>query len=574
MKNKTYRLTTEYADSFDPSAPLPEYPRPSMVRSSYISLNGTWDLEASYSEEPPKEYGNRITVPYPPESMLSGLEVPHSLGQVLHYNRDFTLPIGWRDDRVLLHFGAVDCICKVFVNGIAVGEHEGGYLPFTLDITGALRDDVNDLHVVIKDDLLHIYPYGKQRTDRGGMWYTPVSGIWQSVWLESVPEKYIEKIKITPSLDSVRIEVVTDADEKKLTLADGTEYVFTENEIVIRPKEIRNWTPEDPYLYTFELETLNDKIESYFALRTVDIENHGGVPRICLNGKPYLCNGLLDQGYFPDGIYTPASYEAYRKDILAAKSLGFNMLRKHIKTEPEMFYHFCDTLGMLVFQDAVNNSDYSFIRDTALPTIGIKRISDKKLHKNERSRRIFEENMLGLTDYLYNFPSVVYYTVFNEGWGQFCADEMYAKIKAADGTRIIDATSGWFWQKDSDVFSHHIYFKKLKLGISDGRPTVISEFGGYSYRVADHVFGDANYGYKTFDDAESFEDAVAALYENEVLPLVENGVSALVYTQISDIEDETNGFLTYDRRVMKVNPERMAKIAKRLISASTRNGEN
>ncbi len=571
-KQKTkYRLTTKYADGFDPSVPLSEYPRPSMVRSSYMSLNGSWELETSYSEQAPKDYGSRITVPYPPESLLSGLEVPHSLGQVLHYIRDFSLPVGWRDDKVLLHFGAVDCTCKVYINDIPVGEHEGGYLPFTVDITDALYDGVNIISLAVKDDLLNRYPYGKQRTDRGGMWYTPVSGIWQSVWLESVPENYIEDIKITPSLDSVKIAVKTKASEKKLTLDDGTEYVFYEDEITVHPKEIINWSPENPHLYSFTLETENDKVESYFALRTVDIRTVCGVPRICLNGKPYLCHGLLDQGYFPDGIYTPASYDAYRDDILAAKALGFNMLRKHIKIEPEMFYYLCDTLGMLVFQDAVNNSSYSFLRDTALPTLGFKTVSDSTLHENSESRRIFEDNLRGMAKHLYNFPSVVYYTIFNEGWGQFCADDMYEVLRSEDSTRIIDSTSGWFWQKRSDVFSHHIYFKKLNVKISTERPTVISEFGGYSHRVKEHVFGDGNYGYKTFKSAEKFENAIISLYENEVLPLVKSGVSALVYTQLYDIEDETNGFLTYDRKIMKVNAARMREISERLIASG--NGE-
>ena len=299
----------------------------------------------------------------------------------------------------------------------------------------------------------------------------------------------------------------------------------------------------------------------------------GGKKRITLNGEPYLFNGLLDQGYFPDGIFLPATSDGYKEDILTAKALGFNMLRKHIKIEPECFYYLCDTLGMAVFQDAVNNSDYSFLRDTLLPTIGLKRLSDKKLHKCKRARKIFTETALGMTAHLYNHPSVLYYTIFNEGWGQFSADEVYKIVKDSDKTRIIDATSGWFIRHKSDVESHHVYFKKLKAKSPRKRPVVISEFGGYSHRCEGHLFGDKNYGYKTFKSREEFEENVKKLYLCEVLPLVKKGVSALVYTQISDVEDETNGFLTYDRRVLKVNPETFAEISKSLQEASKENAK-
>lgn len=547
----------------DIACPHGEYPRPMLKRDSFICLNGEWDFAYSISE--PTVYTEKILVPFCPESTLSGVGRGHSNDELLFYKRRFTLPEGFKQDRVILHFGAVDQVCEVFINNCSAGTHEGGYLPFFFDITHLLYEDSNEIKVTVRDTLSELYPYGKQKKKRGGMWYTPVSGIWQTVWLESLPKKPVNSIKITPSMSSVKIELDTEAVHKRLTLTEsGERFEFEENEITLTPNDARKWSPEDPYLYNFIIETETDKIESYFALREISTEKINGAPRLCLNGEPYLFNGLLDQGYFPDGIYLPATIEGYKNDITTAKALGFNMLRKHIKIEPAIFYYLCDSLGMVVFQDMVNNSDYSFIRDTALPTVGLKRLSDKRLHKNRKSREIFLSHSKETLNLLYNYPSVLCYTIFNEGWGQFTADKVYRELKALDGTRIYDATSGWFWQNESDLDSHHVYFKKLKIKLSSEKPTVISEFGGYSHRCEGHLFGDKNYGYKSFDKREDFELALERLYLDEVLPLVKKGVSALVYTQISDVEDETNGFLTYDRRVLKVDAERFLKISKEL----------
>ncbi len=562
------KLSTDFIKNMNTELPWNDYPRPQLKRDSYLCLNGEWEFE--YSESEPQNYTKKILVPYSPESELSGIGLTHADAEKLYYKRTFTLPEGFIKDRVILHFGAVDQTCEVFLNGTFIGENKGGYIPFSFDITEHLRDGENELRAVAEDKLSKIYPYGKQKKKRGGMWYTPVSGIWQTVWLESVPQDYIRSLKITPSENSVLIEVDTDAEIKKLTIIESKEeFTFCEKSVRITPKCIRNWTPDDPFLYYFTIETDSDKIESYFALREISIKKCGSVSKICLNGKPYLFNGLLDQGYFPDGLFLPAAKEGYINDIMTAKGLGFNMLRKHIKTEPLIFYHLCDTLGMVVFQDMVNNSSYSFIRDTALPTIGFSALSDKRMHKNPEARKIFEDTMLRTAEHLYNCPSVFYYTIFNEGWGQFCADDMYRLLKEKDSTRIIDSTSGWFRQKLSDVDSRHIYFKKLKLKINPGKATVISEFGGFSHRCDGHLFGDENYGYTTISDPAEFEHRIAALYINEVLPLVREGVSALVYTQISDVEDETNGFMTYDRKILKVNKERFKKISQLLSEAFT-----
>ena len=305
-------------------------------------------------------------------------------------------------------------------------------------------------------------------------------------------------------------------------------------------------------------------MESYFALREIGIGEFNGIPRLTLNGKPYLFNGLLDQGYYPDGIFLPATSKGYEDDIIRMKECGFNMLRKHIKIEPEIFYHLCDRLGMVVFQDMVNNSGYSFLIDTVLPTIGLKSIPILFRHKSKRSQEIFIRDMIRTQERLYSFPSVLYYTIFNEGWGQFKADEMYELAKSLDPTRVYDATSGWFYRKKSDVDSRHVYFKPVKLGKLTKRPIVISEFGGYSHRVKNHIFGDEEYGYSSFDTCEEFEAAFRKLYGEEIKPLISQGISALVYTQVSDVEDETNGLLTYDRKVLKVNAEKIKSLMDQL----------
>lgn len=554
-------LSTKYMDDMDRACPHAYYPRPSMVRNSYLSLNGEWGFAITDSPTN-EEYDERILVPFPPESTLSGIGRTVGRGKYMHYYKRVRLPESYIRDRLLLHIGAIDQEAWIYVGDELVSECCGGYLPIEVDITSHARSGVIDIHIVCRDSLDKIYPYGKQTDKRGGMWYTPVSGIWQSVWLESVPDEYIRKLKFTNIDGGVHLEVFG-IDGGEVILDNGDVISFTGGGVDIRPENPHLWSPEDPYIYPIRVRGGEDEVESYFAIRSIDIRNIDGTERICLNGEPYVFNGLLDQGYYPDGLFLPATKDGWLDDIRMAKSLGFNMLRKHIKIEPEIFYYLCDTEGIAVFQDMVNNSGYSFIRDTALPTLGLQRLGDKYLHRNRRSREIFKNTMLATSELLYNHPSVVYYTIFNEGWGQFSADEMYELLKAREPERIIDATSGWFRRKKSDVDSRHIYFKPLKPKRLDGRPLVISEFGGYSYRVEGHLFGKKNYGYRIFKTKAEFEDAIAALYEGEVLPLVMRGASAFVYTQVSDVEDETNGFITYDRRVLKADAERLAPIISR-----------
>ena len=541
------------------------HPNPQMKREGYMSLCGSWQLSVK-GKSGERALGS-ITVPYPPESRLSGIERQLCPCSKYIYEKSFTIPDNMRGERIILHFGAVDQIAEVTLNGKNIGSHIGGYLPFEFDITDALTEGENKLYVTVTDTLDHDLAWGKQRRDRGGMWYTPTSGIWQAVWLEMVPENYIESIKIAPDLGGVMLEITGGDGDFTLTLKEsGKKYRFSENKTYIAVDSPKLWSPECPYLYEFTLESGKDKIESYFALRTVGIEQKGNKSYITLNGKPYFFHGLLDQGYFSDGIYTPATPEGLENDVLQMKKCGFNMLRKHIKIEHKLFYYYCDKHGMAVFQDMVNSGDYSFIIDTALPTAGIKKgISHKA---TARRRQIFEGDSTATVEYLYNHPSVVYYTIFNEGWGQFDSDGQFARLKPLDPSRIWDATSGWFTGKESDVQSEHIYFKKLNLKNDPKKPLVLSEFGGYSCKIEGHSFNlDKTYGYSFFTDREKFEDALEKLYLDEVVDMIDRGLSAAVYTQVSDVEDETNGLLTYDRQILKVNPERMVKIANELEKA-------
>lgn len=549
-------LYTREGEEHDPCA-WDEYPRPQLKRDSYFSLNGEWSISINGGAE------EKILVPFPPESPLSGIGRTPKRVTCLVYKKEFTLPCELAGDRTILNFGASDQITTVYLNGKEIGKNVGGYLPFSFDITDALEQN-NMLEVRVEDMLEnHILPYGKQRLKRGGMWYTPVSGIWQSVWLECVPSEYIRALKIEPSENGAIIKA-QGVDEAKITLDNGDEYKMSDGVCKIELASPQKWSPESPYLYHFTIEAGKDIVKSYFAVRTLEIKEVDNTPRLCLNSRPYFFHGLLDQGYYPDGIYTPASPKNLERDVLEMKALGFNTLRKHIKIEPELFYYYCDKHGMVVFQDMVNNGAYSFIRDTALPTIGVKTRNDKGLHRDSATRQAFEDAMRETVDALYNHPCICYWTIFNEGWGQFDSARMYELLKSLDSSRFIDTASGWFKGAPSDVISEHVYFKRVKMK-KGSAPLVLSEFGGYSCKLEGHSFNlDKTYGYRFFEKKEDFMDALEALYNDEIIPLVREGLCASIYTQVSDVEDETNGLLTYDRRALKVDAERMLKIAQGL----------
>lgn len=583
---RTCRLTTPFEN--DTQFSWQDYPRPQLKRDSYLSLCGTWQLAVKKYEVKIQKYSRfsrryseletgdfaltqlgEITVPYPPESRISGIERQLEENETYLYTRQFTLAESFIKDKVLLHFGAVDTNAVVMINGQLAGTHRGGYLPFTLDITHCVKAGENTITVEVEDTLDIDLAYGKQRKDRGGMWYTPISGIWQPVWIESVPENYIENIRITPALDSVTIEITGGSEEKTILINTDrgvTTHLFTGNKTTIPITNPQHWSPENPYLYHFEIICDSEKVQSYFALRTVTIEKAKGQSYICLNGKPYLFHGLLDQGYYSDGIYTPATPAGFVWDILEMKKLGFNTLRKHIKVEPDLFYYYCDKYGMLVFQDMMNAGKYNYIIDTVLPTIGMKKGVTHK--PTERRKEFFEKECRILVDLLYNHPSVVYYTIFNEGWGQYDADRIYRELKDYDPTRVWDATSGWFIEKESDVDSHHIYFRRIKLKARRERPLILSEFGGYSWKVENHSFNlDEEYGYKKFKSGEELTKGLCEIYYKDIVPAISKGLNAAILTQVSDVEDETNGLATYDRQVIKTDTTAMTAVAKALYEA-------
>ena len=549
--------------------PWDVYPRPQMRRNNYVNLNGCWLFRTSTSPEVPatvpdpelpKYYSKGIRVPFCPESQLSDIKEHFSEGEYLFYYRQFDCPECAEGCRVLLHIGAADQIADIYVNQKHLFRHIGGYEAFTVDITDALLVR-NELVIRCQDDLRDkTQPYGKQVMKRGGMWYTPVSGIWQTVWLECVPQNHIQKLHMENRGYSVKISVEP-AMEGTVSIPELGDFPLVDGSVTVTPESPRLWSPESPNLYDFSVTCGEDRVESYFAIRSLETKTVDGIPRLCLNGKPYFFHGLLDQGYWPESLLTAPAPESYADDILTMKSLGFNTLRKHIKIEPEEFYYQCDKLGMVVFQDMVNNGKYSFFRDTALPTVGIQKWNDRLLHRNKESRREFLRQMEAAVNQLKNHPSICYWTIFNEGWGQFDSDNVYEQFKKLDDTRFIDTTSGWFRRKKTDVDSRHVYFKPVRLKAAD-KPLVLSEFGGYSFKPEGHVFNtDQTYGYGKFEDLKEFEAAVEKLYFAEILPAFANGLCAAIYTQVSDIEDETNGLWSYDRKVLKLTPEKMQSIA-------------
>lgn len=535
------------------------YPRPQLVRKEWLCLNGKWDFTFAGKK-------TEIIVPFCPESLLSGLDLKMEYGREMVYSRNFILPEEWQGKRILLRFGAVSRKTIIRVNGTETVSHEESYLPFCADITDLVHEGENVLSVTAVNDLSRRHPWGKQKEKRGGMWYTPVSGIWQTVWLEPVPAQYIRSLTIRTGPDYA--DITADGVGEGTVELDGVQYPLAGGKARIEIKNPVLWSPESPYLYRFSVNAGEDQAESYFALRTLSIERAGGKPRLCLNGRPYFFHGLLDQGYWSDGLYTPASPSCYEADILSMKALGFNMLRKHIKIEPEQFYYDCDRLGMVVFQDMVNCGEYHWFRDTVLPAARFLSRRDIRLNRDPAARNNFLNAMDATVRLLGNHPCICLWTIFNEGWGQFCADDAYRRLKELDNTRFIDSTSGWFAQNESDVESLHIYFRTLRTGKHD-RPQFLSEFGGWSLKLPDHSYNlDKTYGYKKYEDRESFVRDLKALYLEQVIPLIPQGLCAAVYTQVSDVEDETNGLLTFDRKAAKITPEEFSGVSEELYRAS------
>lgn len=564
---ETVRLTT-YGHEQIPETPWDDYPRPQFRRKSFICLNGCWDFSADVSggSHFPESLTDKVCVPYPVESVLSGVEKHFPEGTSLWYSRTLPSISFTKDESVILHIDAVDQEADVFINKkfaahICTFEGRDG-----IDITEYLSDS-NVLTLCVKDDLSRkMFPYGKQTLKRGGMWYTPFSGIWQSVWIEVVPKERILSLRIHPTLTEVEIEI--EGPEDGTVIFEGKELPFSEGKAVLAPEDPVCWTPDVPKLYDFTVKAGQDEVHSYFALRTVSAETVNGKPRLCLNGEPFFFHGLLDQGYWPDGICTPPDPSCFESDIRAMKDLGFNTLRKHIKIEPDRFYYDCDRLGMIVFQDMINNGSYSFFKDTVLPTIGLKKLNDSSMNRDTESREMFIGSMINTVKMLYDHPCICCWTIFNEGWGQFESGKAYGILKDLDSSRIIDTASGWFHPGKSDVESLHVYFRKFRMPKSD-EPVLLSEFGGYSCKIDGHSFNlSKTYGYRFFKKCEKYMDALEELYVKEIIPAAKAGLSGAIYTQVSDVEDETNGLLTYDRAICKADRDRMLKIVENLTGVT------
>ena len=567
--------------------PLPEYPRPALRRDSFESLNGLWQFAITKSAQLPRQWEGDILVPYSPETRASGVGRTLQPGEWLHYHRSFAPPAG-SGGRVLLHFGAVDYVCAVQVNGHLVGGHRGGYWPFTFDITEALNADYNRLWVAVQDPTgAGVQARGKQTLRPGGMFYPAQSGIWQTVWLERVPDNYIETLTVTPDYDArtvtvrartakpggavnlwavVRAGGVTIAEEWSSDEADRDGAVT----LNIPEEHFFPWSPDSPFLYDLTVGTTQgeeesfDTVHSYFALRKWSCAPDAkGVLRFCLNDRPLLLNGLLDQGYWPEGLYTPPSDAAVVHELQTIKELGFNLLRKHAKIEPQRWYYHCDKLGLIVWQDMVNGGEpyrlwfVTYLTNVLQPLL--RKLPDTAAlrgllsRRSEASREEYGRELEATVEALRGHPCIGCWVPFNEGWGQFDAAQAVETLRALDPDRLVDEASGWYDQGDGDVDSRHNYFYPLHL--RPGRRTVaLSEYGGIAWPMPGHEPPRRTYGYGTAKSRAELTGRYRKLQLETVLPQLRNGLSALVYTQVSDVEDEVNGLFTYDRQAVKPDP--------------------
>ena len=559
-------MLTRWADDLDPDAPLPEYPRPQMTRQVWVNLNGRWDYAITDAKASvPKKWDGKITVPFAVESQLSGVKRRVGDSEALWYHRSFKTPELADGGRLLLHFGAVDWQAVVWVNGKRVGEHRGGFDAFTFDVTDALKaGGENELHVKVIDPTdSSTQPRGKQVRNPHGIWYTPVTGIWQTVWLEPVPGGHIESIKITPDLDRHTVSIVVNAAgaeglqakvsaEKDVTFATGKlgEAIGLKLDASVYDTA---WSPDSPQLYDLTVELVRDgqvvdSVHSYFALRKIEVRKAAdGYNRLFLNNEPVFQYGPLDQGWWPDGLYTAPTDEALAYDIEITKAMGFNMARKHVKVEPARWYYHADRLGLMVWQDMPNGDGH----------VGP---GQPDITRSAASEAIYREEWEQIVTQFYNHPSIVVWVPFNEGWGQFKTNEILDWTKQLDPTRLVDGPSGWEDRDGGDMYDMHNYPGPGMFPVEDKRASVLGEFGGLGLALPGHLWQEKeNWGYRSFDDA----DALSKRYEqavHELRLLIGQGLAAAVYTQTTDVEGEINGMLTYDRDVIKIPAEGLSEL--------------
>ena len=577
-------LSTVWGEQLDPEHILEEYPRPQLVRDNYINLNGYWNYKILKKDKNKiSQLQGKILVPFSPEAPLSGVNHQLLPSETLICERKLPeLQFPGKGYHCILHFGAVDQFCQVSVNGETVTTHLGGYLPFSVDITSQLHEQDNVLTVQIEDHSDRSFQsVGKQKLKRGGMFYTAQSGIWQTVWLEWVPPVYITDLEITPLFDKETIHISVSLNSARCNCCASTSVVCnvydSEDNLVSKSvctnsssglcqfscycdvNDMHPWTPDDPYLYTLKVFAGEDEVTGYFAMRTFTIEKDtSGISRFCLNHEPVFLNGVLDQGYWPDGLYTAPSDEALIYDIQSMKNLGFNMLRKHAKIESARWYYHCDRLGMIVWQDMVNGGGYSAPLMTWLPTLWPPfrtKFTDKLYpllgRKDSHGREQFVQECRSTIQALHAFPCISTWVIFNEGWGQFDSKKLTKMFRELDDMRLIDTASGWFDKGYGDFKSEHNYFSKQHV-IADKRAYVISELGGYACPVKKHLSTTHVYGYRVHKNLTDFQSAYNKLMNQEIEPLISQGLCGTIYTQVSDIEDEVNGILTYDRKICKL----------------------
>jgi len=558
------RLMTRWGAELDPAQVHPEHPRPQLRRPDWLSLNGEWQYAIQPALEPqPESWQGQILVPFPVESALSGVQRRVQPEQVLWYRRSFEVPQEWNGRALLLHFGAVDWQATVSVDGRPVGSHRGGYDPFTLELGDGLADgQPHELVVAVWDPTdAGPQPRGKQVADPHGIWYTPTTGIWQSVWLEAVPETHIAGLRLRGSyLDAsleveaelahpapgVSLGVLARLDGEQVLSASTTPSADGALRLRVEVPDPQAWSPDSPTLYDLELWLLRDgqvfdQVSSYFGLRDIDVApDDAGVPRIRLNGEPLFQYGPLDQGFWPDGLYTAPSDEALRYDLEMTKRLGFNMVRKHVKVEPDRWYHWCDRLGLLVWQD-MPSGDRS---------IGP---NDPDLERDAASEQIYFSEHAELIRDFGNHPSIVAWVPFNEGWGQFKTSEVVEWIREQDPGRLVDSASGWSDRGVGDVYDIHAYPGPAMPPLEAARAAVLGEFGGLGLPVTGHTWQDEeNWGYRSFEDPAALTAAYLELLQR-LRPLIADGLCAAVYTQTTDVEIEVNGLMSYDREVLKMD---------------------